>query len=121
MYKFIRSLTIYAWIHVNSRNLLKIVACILIIFLVSFVYQKWENYYLATDPANLFIPLSVYTLFLVFLVLSIIFYLSKFIFLKKPQKAIASKESFANKPDKFQQIRDVRLRPNLQSKQEKND
>ena len=37
-------------------------------------------------------------------------------------KAFAKrKESFANKPDKFQQIRDVRLRPNLQSKQEKND
>ncbi len=97
MYKFIRNLTIYAWINVNSRNLLRIVACILIIFLVSFVYQKWENFYLATNPDRLFILLFGYTLLLVILILFIIFFLSKFILLKKPKKAIDSKESFEKK------------------------
>ena len=104
------------WVKINGRNLVDLVISIALILLVSFLYRRWETLLLLTNPDTLFWLLIIYTLFLFIIVFRIFLTLKKFVFLKKPEKAIEAKESMVNKPEEFKKIRDVKLRPKLFSR-----
>ena len=104
------------WVKINGRNLVDLVISIALILLVSFLYRRWETLLLLTNPDTLFWLLIIYTFFLLIIVFRIFLTLKKFVFLRKPEKAIKAKESLVNKPEEFEKIRDVKLRPILKRK-----
>ena len=116
MLQLIRGLTVYAWIIVNARNLIKIAICLLVIFLVNSLYEKWETALLTIYPEYLLWLLACYTLIVIVALVFAAVFLSRFTFLKKPAKAIEAKKSFIDKPMEFENIKSVKLRPNLRSK-----
>ena len=116
MLRLIKSLSIYAWLIVNARNLIRIAACLLVIFIVNVLYEKWETALIAIYPEFLLWVLILYTLIVIILLCLGVFFLSRCTFLKKPERAIEAKKSFIHKPEEFENIRSVKLRPNLRSK-----
>jgi hypothetical protein len=116
MLRLIKSLSIYAWLIVNARNLIRIGACLLVIFVVNVLYEKWETALLAIYPEFLLWLLILYTLIVIIALCLGLFFLNRCTFLKKPEKAIEAKKSFIDKPKAFESIRSVKLRPNLRSK-----
>ena len=113
MFKFLKNLLMVTWVKINGRNLVDLIISIALILLVSFLYRRWEALLLLTNPDTLFWLLIIYTFFLLIIVFRIFLTLKKFVFLRKPEKAIKAKESLVNKPEEFEKIRDVKLRPNL--------
>ena len=113
MLQLIRRLTIYAWIIVNARNLIRIGACLLVIFIANVLYEKWETALLTIYPEFLLWLLSLYTLIVIVAFLFGVFFLGRCTFLKKPEKAIEARKSFINKPEDFESIKSVKLRPKL--------
>ena len=116
MFKFLKSLAIYAWVAVNAHNLVRIGACLLVILLTNFLYEKWETVLLAINPGVLLWLLIIYTFVVIVTIFFIVIFLSRFVFLKRPGKAIEAKKSFMDKPEEFERIKSVKLRPNLRSK-----
>jgi len=116
MLQAIRRLTVYAWIIVNARNLIRIGVCLLVIFIVNVLYEKWETALLTIYPEFLLWLLSFYTLIVIAALIFAAVFLNRFTFLKKPEKAIEAKKSFIDKPEEFESIRSVKLRPKLRSK-----
>ena len=120
MLKFIKNLFLAAWIKINGRDLIDLILSLALILLVSFLYRRWEALLLLTNPDVLFWLLIIYTFFLFIIVFRIFLILKKFVFLKRPEKAIEAKKSFINKPEEFEKIRDVKLRPKLKKREENN-
>ena len=116
MLRLIKSLSIYAWLIVNARNLIRIGACLLVIFIVNVLYEKWETALIAIYPEFLLWILILYTLIVIIALCLGVFFLSRCTFLKKPEKAIKAKKSFIDKPEEFESIRSVKLRPKLRFK-----
>jgi hypothetical protein len=116
MLQLIRRLTVYAWVIVNARNLIRIGICLLVIFIANFLYEKWETALLAIYPEFLLWLLTFYTLIVIVALVFMVALLRRFTFLKKPEKAIAAKKSFIDKPEEFESIRSVKLRPKLRFK-----
>jgi len=116
MLQLIRRLTVYAWIIVNARNLIRIWVCFLFIFIIDVLYEKWETALLTIYPELLLWLLTFYTLIVIVALAFAAVFLSRCTFLKKPEKAIEAKKSFIDKPEEFERIRSVKLRPKLRSK-----
>jgi predicted membrane protein len=116
MLRLIKSLSVYAWIIVNARNLIRIWACLLVIFIVNVLYEKWETALLAIYPEFLLWLLILYTLIVIIALCLGLFFLNRCTFLKKPERAIEAKKSFIDKPEEFESIRSVKLRPKLRFK-----
>ena len=118
MVKFLKNLLIVNWLRVNGSNLTKILIYILLTLAVSYLYRRWEALLLLSNPEALLWLLTIYTIFLFIMFFRIYLLLRKFIFLRVPRKAVLAKKSFINKPDGFDEIADIRLRPKLYSRNE---
>ena len=116
MLQVIRRLTVYVWIVVNARNLIRTGVCFLLIFIINVLYEKWETALLTIYPEFLLWLLTFYTLIVIVALAFAAVFLSRCTLLKKPEKAIEAKKSFMDKSEEFERIRSVKLRPNLRSK-----
>ena len=117
MFEFIKKTAIASWIAINFKNIVNLAVCLVVIFIVGFMHLRWEVYLLETHPEKLLILLVVNSV-IFFLILIWMFMLVKSCL--NPlnlNKAIDAKKSILKKPEKFEDILSVKLRPKLKRKE----
>ena len=113
MFKFIRNTALATWLAFNFVNIIRIIGCILAIFVIAFLHLRWEIYLLEFHPEKLLIMLILNS-FIFFVILIWIFILTKkCVAPLNLNKALKAKKSVIMKPEKFEEILSVKLRPKL--------
>ena len=110
---------IVAFIGANAKIFFRAITSSIIIFILNFIYSKYEVLLLTTNPENLFIPLYAYTVIVTLLVIWTLMSLTSFSSFKNAKKNIEIKNSFTNKPDEYERIRDITRYPTLKSFKDK--
>ena len=108
-------LGIAAFIGANTKILFRLIASTLIIFIFNVLYSKYEALLLITNPEKLFIPLYVYTTIIITLIIWTLLSFKSFASFREAEKKLEIKNSFKNKPDEYEKIKDVAKYPNLKT------
>ena len=107
---------IATFIVANAKIFFRLLISVIIIFILNFLYTKYEALLLATNPEKLFIPLYIYTTIVISLIIWILLSFKWFASLKEAEKKLQITNSFKNKPDEYEKINDVTKYPNLKTK-----
>jgi hypothetical protein len=110
---------IAAFIGVNAKIFFRLITSLILIFIFNLIYVKYEALLLATSPEKLFIPLYIYTAIVMSLILWTLISFKFFSSFKEAEKKIEIKNSFINKPNDYEKIRDVTKHPTLKSFKDK--
>jgi len=106
---------IAAFITANAKIFFRLIISIAIIFIANLLYSKYESLLLATNPERLFIPLYIYTAIVVLLIIWTLLSFKWFSSFREAEKKLEIKNSFKNKPDEYERIKDVTKYPNLKT------
>ena len=108
-------LGIAAFIAANAKIFFRLIISIAIIFIANLLYSKYESLLLATNPERLFIPLYIYTIIVISLIVWTLLSFKWFSSFREAEKKLEIRNSFKNKPDKYEKIKDVTKYPNLKT------
>ena len=111
-------LGIAAFIAANSRVFFRLSVSSAIIFICNLLYSKYEALLLLTNPEKLFIPLYIYTAIAISLIVWSLLSFKWFSSFKEAEKQLEVENSFKEKPDDYEKIRDVTRYPKLKTKKE---
>ena len=112
-------LGIAAFIAANAKILFRLVVSSAIILIFNVLYSKYEALLLATNPEKLFIPLYIYTTIVISLIVWTLLSFKWFSSFREAEKKLEISNSFKNKPDDYDKIKDVLLHPRLKRIREK--
>ena len=112
-------LGITAFIAANSKIFFRLSVSSAIIFICNLLYSKYEALLLMTDPEKLFIPLYVYTAVVISIIIWALLSFRWFSSFREAEKKLEIANSFKNKPDDYDKIKDVLLHPRLKRISEK--
>ena len=112
-------LGIAAFIGANSKIFFRLFLSSAIIFISNLLYSKYEALLLLTNPEKLFIPLYIYTTIVVLLIIWTLLSFKWFSSFKEAEKQLEVENSFKNKPNEYEKIRDVSKYPKLKSFKDK--
>mgnify|MGYP001218994163 FL=1 len=116
---FLAKISIAAFIGANAKILFRLIVSSAIIFIVNLIYIKYEALLLATNPEKLFIPLYIYTAIVISLIVWTLLSFKWFSSFKEAEKQLEVENSFKDKPDEYEKIRDVSKYPILKSFKDK--
>ena len=108
-------LGIAAFIAANTKILFRLVVSSVIILIFNVLYSKYEALLLVTNPEKLFIPLYIYTAILISLIVWTLLSFKWFSSFREAEKKLEIKNSFKNKPDEYEKIKDATKYPNLKT------
>ena len=111
-------LGIAAFIAANAKILFRLVVSSAVIIVFNALYSKYEALLLATNPEKLFIPLYIYTVIIISLIVWTLLSFKWFSSFKEAAKKIEVTNSFKNKPDDYEKIRDVSKYPKLKTRKD---
>ena len=111
-------LGIAAFIGANSKIFFRLSLSSAIIFISNLLYSKYEALLLLTNPEKLFIPLYIYTTIVVLLIIWTLLSFKWFSSFKEAEKKLEVTNSYMNKPDEYEKIKDVTKHPNLKTKKD---
>tara|TARA_Y100001970_G_scaffold133943_1_gene165007 strand:+ start:841 stop:1212 length:372 start_codon:yes stop_codon:yes gene_type:complete len=111
-------LGIAAFIGANSKIFFRLSASSAIIFICNLLYSKYEALLLLTNPEKLFIPLYIYTAIVISLIVWTLLSFKWFSSFKEAGKQLEVENSFKDKPNDYEKIRDVTRYPKLKTKKE---
>ena len=111
-------LGIAAFIGANSKIFFRLSASSAIIFICNLLYSKYEALLLLTNPEKLFIPLYIYTAIVVSLIVWTLLSFKWFSSFKEAGKQLEVENSFKDKPNDYEKIRDVTRYPKLKTKKD---
>ncbi len=111
-------LGIAAFIGANSKIFFRLSLSSAIIFISNLLYSKYEALLLLTNPEKLFIPLYIYTIIVVLLIIWTLLSFKWFSSFKEAEKKLEVTNSYMNKPDDYEKIKDVTKHPNLKTKKD---
>ena len=111
-------LGIAAFIGANSKIFFRLFLSSAIIFISNLLYSKYEALLLLTNPEKLFIPLYIYTTIVVLLIIWTLLSFKWFSSFKEAEKKLEVTNSYMNKPDEYEKIKDVTKHPNLKTKKD---
>ena len=111
-------LGIAAFLSANAKILFRLLTSITIIVIFNLLYSKYEVLLLSTNPEKLFIPLYIYTAITISLIIWTLLSFKWFSSFREAEKNLEIKNSFKNKPDEYEKIRDVSKHPKLKTKRE---
>ena len=112
-------LGIAAFIGANSKIFFRLSLSSAIIFICNLLYSKYESLLLLTNPEKLFIPLYIYTTIVILLIIWTLLSFKWFSSFKEAEKQLDVENSFKDKPDEYEKIRDVSKYPILKSFKDK--
>ena len=112
---FLTKFGIAAFIGANAKIFFRLIISIAIIFIANLLYSKYEALLLATNPEKLFIPLYIYTAIVISLIIWTLLSFKWFSSFREAEKKLEIRNSFKNKPDKYEKIKDVTKYPNLKT------
>ena len=112
-------LGIAAFIGANSKIFFRLTVSSTIIFISNLLYSKYEALLLLTNPEKLFIPLYIYTAIAISLIIWSLLSFKWFSSFKEAEKQLEVENSFKDKPDEYEKIRDVSKYPILKSFKDK--
>ena len=119
MTKFLTKLSIFALIiRANSKIVFRLTISIAIIFLVNLIYTKYESLLLTTNPEKLFIPLYIYTGIVVVLIVWTLLSFKWIASLKEAKSKLEITNSYKNKSNEYEKIKDVLTYPELKTKKD---
>tara|TARA_B100000927_G_scaffold58030_1_gene44857 strand:+ start:258 stop:626 length:369 start_codon:yes stop_codon:yes gene_type:complete len=104
-----------AFIGANAKILFRLIASTAIIFIFNVLYSKYEALLLITNPEKLFIPLYIYTTLIITLTIWTLLSFKSFASFREAEKKLEIKNSFKDKPDEYEKIKDVTKYPNLKT------
>ena len=108
-------LGIAAFIAANAKILFRLVVSSAIILIFNVLYSKYEALLLVTNPEKLFIPLYIYTAIVISLIVWTLLSFKWFSSFREAEKKLEIKNSFKNKPDEYEKIKDATKYPNLKT------
>ena len=108
-------LGIAAFIVANTKIFFRLTTSITIIFIFNILYSKYEALLLITNPEKLFIPLYIYTIIIITLIIWTFLSFKSFSSFREAEKELEIINSFKNKPDEYQKIKEVADYPNLRT------
>ena len=111
-------LGIAAFIGANSKIFFRRSLSSAIIFISNLLYSKYEALLLLTNPEKLFIPLYIYTIIVVLLIIWTLLSFKWFSSFREAEKKLEVTNSYMNKPDDYEKIKDVTKHPNLKTKKD---
>ena len=112
-------LGIAAFIGANSKIFFRLTVSSTIIFISNLLYSKYEALLLLTNPEKLFIPLYIYTAIVISLIVWTLLSLKWFSSFKEAEKKLEVSNSYKNKPDDYERIKDVMKYPKLKTHKQK--
>ena len=112
-------LGIAAFIAANTKILFRLFVSSAIILIFNVLYSKYEALLLATNPEKLFIPLYIYTAIIISLIVWALLSFKWFSSFREAEKKLEVENSFKDKPDEYEKIRDVSKYPILKSFKDK--
>ncbi len=112
-------LGIAAFIAANTKILYRLFVSSAIILIFNVLYSKYEALLLATNPEKLFIPLYIYTAIVISLIVWTLLSFKWFSSFREAEKKLEVENSFKDKPDEYEKIRDVSKYPILKSFKDK--
>ena len=112
-------LSIATFIAANAKILFRLVVSSAIILIFNVLYSKYEALLLATNPEKLFIPLYIYTAIVISLIVWTLLSFKWFSSFRESEKKLEVENSFKDKPDEYEKIRDVSKYPILKSFKDK--
>ena len=112
-------LGIAAFIVANVKILFRLTSSIVIITILNLLYSKYEALLLATVPEKLFIPLYIYTAIVILLIIWTLMSFKWFSSFKEAEKKLEVENSFKDKPDEYEKIRDVIKHPKLKTNKDR--
>ena len=111
-------LGIAAFIGANSKIFFRLSLSSAIIFICNLLYSKYESLLLLTNPEKLFIPLYISTTIVILLIIWTLLSFKWFSSFKEAEKKLEVTNSYMNKPDEYEKIKDVTKHPNLKTKKD---
>jgi len=112
-------LGIAAFIGANSKIFFRLSLSSVIIFICNLLYSKYEALLLLTNPEKLFIPLYLYTSLVILLILWTLLSFKWFSSFREAEKKLEVTNSYINKPDEYEKIKDVTKHPILRTHKQK--
>ena len=112
-------LGIAAFIAANAKILFRLVVSSAIILIFNVLYSKYEALLLATNPEKLFIPLYIYTTIVISLIVWTLLSFRWFSSFREAEKKLEVTNSYRNKPDEYEKIKDVTKHPRLKTHKQK--
>ncbi len=112
-------LGIATFIAANAKILFRLVVSSAVIIVFNTLYSKYEALLLATNPEKLFIPLYIFTAIVISLIVWTLLSFKWFSSFREAEKKLEISNSFKNKPDDYDKIKDVLLHPRLKRIREK--
>ncbi|MAR95538.1 MAG: hypothetical protein CMD46_04195 [Gammaproteobacteria bacterium] len=112
-------LGIATFIAANAKILFRLVVSSAIILIFNVLYSKYEALLLATNPERLFIPLYIYTAIVVLLIIWTLLSFKWFLSFREAEKKLEVTNSYRNKPDEYEKIKDVIKHPRLRTHKQK--
>ena len=112
-------LSIATFIAANAKILFRLVVSSAIILIFNVLYSKYEALLLATNPEKLFIPLYIYTAIVISLIVWTLLSFKWFSSFRESEKKLEVENSFKDKPDEYEKIRDISKYPTLKSFKDK--
>ena len=112
-------LGIAAFIGANSKIFFRLSVSSVIIFICNLLYSKYEALLLLTNPEKLFIPLYLYTTLVILLILWTLLSFKWFSSFREAEKKLEVTNSYINKPDEYEKIKDVTKHPTLRTHKQK--
>ena len=111
-------LGIAAFIAANAKILFRLAVSSAIILIFNVLYSKYEALLLATNPEKLFIPLYIYTVIIISLIIWTLFSFKWFSSFKESEKKLEVKNSYKNKSDDYEKIKDISRYPKLKTRKD---
>tara|TARA_B100000700_G_scaffold207228_1_gene227752 strand:+ start:51 stop:419 length:369 start_codon:yes stop_codon:yes gene_type:complete len=108
-------LGIATFIAANAKILFRLVVSSAVIIVFNALYSKYEALLLATNPEKLFIPLYIYTAIIISLIVWTLLSFKWFSSFREAEKKLEVTNSYINKPDEYEKIKDVIKHPTLKT------
>tara|TARA_B100001113_G_scaffold327083_1_gene300449 strand:- start:401 stop:769 length:369 start_codon:yes stop_codon:yes gene_type:complete len=108
-------LGIATFIAANAKILFRLVVSSAVIIVFNALYSKYEALLLATNPEKLFIPLYIYTVIIISLIVWTLLSFKWFSSFREAEKKLEVTNSYINKPDEYEKIKDVIKHPTLKT------
>tara|TARA_S200000501_G_scaffold6342_1_gene5637 strand:- start:226 stop:594 length:369 start_codon:yes stop_codon:yes gene_type:complete len=108
-------LGIATFIAANAKILFRLVVSSAVIIVFNALYSKYEALLLATNPEKLFIPLYIYTAIIISLIVWTLLSFKWFSSFTEAEKKLEVTNSYINKPDEYEKIKDVIKHPTLKT------
>ena len=112
-------LGIAAFVGANITILFRLTTSVIIIFVFNILYSKYEAILLVTNPEKLFIPLYIYTAIVILLIIWTVLSFRWFSSFREAEKKLEVTNSFKNKSDEYEKIRDISRYPKLKTTKDK--